>query len=1097
MISLLVFIVLNYVVILDCQLVEQFHIHGPSDLHKVAVDTYLEERKKNPQEDLGENSNIMKRARDHAIKRFSTKAENELLIRRTTPGDSNDNTALLQLPAPDVQGGYLAAAVSASSTGSELITTETISAMAVQIKEDIGLGAISKAGALPFGEDAGWIKFAEDKLKSDAQLDYQALLWELGSEVIETEQIRNGGLNMTNENILLENLNDWFIQKGGALKYLHPAVTQTDGYHVTASEDIESGEIIISTPIALTMCRISARNVVLPNKSKYLGEELKKTFEKNEVWGLTIFLLHEWYKETAGSGSKWGPLLRCLRLKSLSTPVIQSLRGTVAVQLLKRWNKDSDALRHYSTGIDGPCSPTTGVCKVKPLEKFADSRFDLHQIRWAYFVVQQHAVRIYHSATGKDFLALVPFADMLKKNIGSGGKVTLDLDGSVRVRVGSAYGTSQHIEIDPGNITDSELFMKYMTISDNNPHNFIKIPMPGALPEGSAMHGCLKMYDKKACRSDSQGSALQWKMKALSDWRKQMNLPPRLGELRLWATRLHLYGDDEEEQKRLSASNQLIAGLPISTDEVSAEDQLMMLGMARTTGEAAALVASGGRSSSSGGGGGGGTGLTVGDDGEFERPPPQLYTAPDPEEDPEAKRSMENLATLAVQVQTVISTGNLLWNATRAVLNQTRDFFQYGVLPGGGLDVLDDFLLKKLGLLSHCGVGGDMKLTSLAYTEKNSSSSSSTNSNENSTNVEFEELMSHANSPISKELMCAMRVHLLTENETHIFCPAEAKVWENNCQEVEFANYTAISLQNEIHVIAAFRSTVSQMLAAYPHTIELDRCGGVAFGDGHCDVELGTETDTMPESQLGPVMQAAIRLRLREKVLLSDVLSYLNDHEESTKNGTVKFQLDIKKAEREVADRRLIEHKKFIEEVERLANIRLPLASISVDMEGSSFNLTLVEGADLKQTVLDFCQKHNIGREYLEKLQKALKDRVVNPPVCTLMLGVVSPLGFRAILGLEEGKNSTVETGVFCSRNNITESECDKLQNRVAGRLNPLSYSRRVLVSLTADAPDGRKLQLVVREGEQHDLYQFVSDFFQYYKMPTASIDLMYNEVYK
>jgi hypothetical protein len=58
--------------------------------------------------------------------------------------------------------------------------------------------------------------------------------------------------------------------------------------------------------------------------------------------------------------------------------------------------------------------------------------------------------------------------------------------------------------------------------------------------------------------------------------------------------------------------------------------------------------------------------------GQKERPPPQLYTgndicfyiyflkqfiAPDPDEDPEAQKAMENLATLAAQVFTVISSG--------------------------------------------------------------------------------------------------------------------------------------------------------------------------------------------------------------------------------------------------------------------------------------------------------------------------------------------------------------------------------------------------------------------------------------------------------
>lgn len=96
------------------------------------------------------------------------------------------------------------------------------------------------------------------------------------------------------------------------------------------------------------------------------------------------------------------------------------------------------------------------------------------------------------------------------------------------------------------------------------------------------------------CVKGDKGSDLMWKIKTLSEWRKQMNLPPRLGDLRyyssiieacvmrfrMWATRLHLYGDDEEEQKKISSANQLLAGLPVSTDEIPAEEQLMLLGMA-------------------------------------------------------------------------------------------------------------------------------------------------------------------------------------------------------------------------------------------------------------------------------------------------------------------------------------------------------------------------------------------------------------------------------------------------------------------------------------------------------------------------------------
>ena len=46
-------------------------------------------------------------------------------------------------------------------------------------------------------------------------------------------------------------------------------------------------------------------------------------------------------------------------------------------------------------------------------------------------------------------------------------------------------------------------------------------------------------------------------------------------------------------------------------------------------------------------------------------------------------------------------------------------------------------------------------------------------------------------------------------------------------------------------------------------------------------------------------------------------------------------------------------------------------------------------------------------------------------------------------------------------------------------------------------APDTRKLQLIIREGEQHDLYQFVGDFFELYGMSANSVGGMVAEVNK
>lgn len=242
--------------------------------------------------------------------------------------------------------------------------------------------------------------------------------------------------------------------------------------------------------------------------------------------------------------------------------------------------------------------------------------------------------------------------------------------------------------------------------------------------------------------------------------------------------------------------------------------------------------------------------------------------APDPEEDPEAQKAMENLATLAAQLHNVISSGNVILNATRQVLNKTRDFFQNGVLPQGGLDELDDFLLKKIGMLSHCGFDVEMKVL---------------------------------NGTITKELICAMRVHLMNESEIHVFCPADAKVFHENCQNVEFMNYTAISETNELLVVQAFRETLLNILAAYPTTIEDD----LKF----------LQEQPINDENVGVIMYQAVRLRLREKELIQNTLAYLKEHEFNVRNGTIPFQLDLKRLERDEADRQERAHKEFIEEV--------------------------------------------------------------------------------------------------------------------------------------------------------------------------------------
>lgn len=892
--------------------VEEFQVHGPMDFHAKAMNTFLEMRRVNPKENMTMDSPFMQLANEHAERRMSKKPDAVFELRK--PGNAGVNAenqiegggAILQLPSPDGEEGakdsFLAAAVNSqnqASSGTELILPHEANAKAVKFNEEIGMGAISKTGALPMGGEGEWLDLAESKLKNDASLDYQALLWELGSASAEEAQNELGGLNITLENELLRNLEEWIVAGGGQLHFVKPNISST-GFSLLATENIHEADTVVSMPMKLIMCKQTARNVLIANKGKYLGDQLQKTFDKDELWGMTIFLLHEYYKEMAGKGSKWGPFIRTLRMRFLSTPVLQSLQGTTAAHLSNKWLKGSDKFMWWSVGSDGPCSPTTGICKTKPLEKAGESRFNIHQIRWAYWVVKQNAVKVKQMATGLQFIALIPYYNMMGKKLNGGGGITFGLDGTVSIHAGGVTEEGGAVSLHPGDYADSEFFLRYLSVPEElNANNEIRLKLPGAIPKGSKFHFCMKGSSKERnkdeCKASFKSESMFWKSKVLGEWRQTMGLPPRLQELRMWATRLHLYGG-KEEMDLLSNANQAIAGLPLPVDQMPAEEQLMLLGIARDVNEAAELTAPKRKE-----GGAGGHGVTdvmlssnTNSDGlPAERPPPQLYSAPDPEEDPEARRGMENLAMLALQAQNTLSAGADVLNVTKFVLNQTRDFFMHGVLPQAGLDELDLFLLKKIGMLAHCGFENDMKITTGNVTD---------------------------------ELMCAMRVHLMNESEIHVFCPKDARVWEENCMNVEFMNFTAISENNERNVVTALRSSIFSLLASYPTTRQEDQ-------EIIDDYLKGKSTEGIDDdSALGAIAYSAVQLRAREKDILLSALDFLDGHEKAIENGTVPFQLELKAEERVAADLAAEEHKKYVAEIQRRSLITPELAFLEVDM---------------------------------------------------------------------------------------------------------------------------------------------------------------------
>ena len=111
---------------------------------------------------------------------------------------------------------------------------------------------------------------------------------------------------------------------------------------------------------------------------------------------------------------------------------------------------------------------------------------------------------------------------------------------------------------------------------------------------------------------------------------------------------------------------------------------------------------------------------------------------------------------------------------------------------------------------------------------------------------------------------------------------------------------------------------------------------------------------------------------------------------------------------------------------------------------------------------------------------------------------MVVPTGHRRILGIPQGVNVTLETHIFCNKYDVMSyDQCDGVLARVRKIVDVPrdKYIRRVILTVPINSPDGRTLTLVIREGEQHDLKQLVTDFFELYRMPFESIDGMVAEV--
>merc|ERR1711998_692440 len=113
-------------------------------------------------------------------------------------------------------------------------------------------------------------------------------------------------------------------------------------------------------------------------------------------------------------------------------------------------------------------------------------------------------------------------------------------------------------------------------------------------------------------------------------------------------------------------------------------------------------------------------------------------------------------------------------------------------------------------------------------------------------------------------------------------------------------------------VIQAFRSTLTTMLSVFSTSIDEDK-DILRQYDSNKDKKR-TET-TEDSSNFGPLFYHAVRLRLREKILIQSAIDYLDHYQLSIHAGQVEFQLEMKLKQREEED---LAEKKRIEFMEKV-----------------------------------------------------------------------------------------------------------------------------------------------------------------------------------
>ncbi len=622
--------------------------------------------------------------------------------------------------------------------------------------------------------------------------------------------------------------------------------------------------------------------------------------------------------------------------------------------------------------------------------------------------MRRHAVWVKKPRTGKKILSLVPYAHLLRHRGSGGGSIDLGLDTVIRVTVGQNHAVGDKVGLDLDSYSDFEQLLRFHKVPEDEQNQFNRIHV--RLPGSKGI--------------DVEDVFFEWT--SMKEWRRAMKMPPKQSDLWRIANKLHLFGEewDEDEQKAISGSNAILSKLPLPVDMVPAEEQLMLLGMA-STGEEAALIVSGGRSS--------GPTDTI----------PQLYTAPDPEDDERAAKAIEEMADCMLQLQESVAVGHTDPSVLK-VINESRAFFETGVQPRRGLDDVDKFLMRKKTLMDNCGNRSDHWA---------------------------------AVNGVSQEFLCAVRIHMLNESDLDVVCPAQlGAFWSDDGKRCEGGGFNwtrPISEENENQTLTTIKGTLETLLDEYPSSSEEEEA-------------LLSDFDFESEE---PLRHQAILVRHRERILLMNSISKLERQLEQLSN--MSYQI-TEVREREAERLRLkAERERFRENAVAEYHRRDAIVEFPIDLGKGrgSINFTIREGDSLEREAKRFGEANGLNGGGVRELVRMARGEAkrANHPTVIFTHPVILANGTRVVFRLRQKDNGTEEVFKFCAVWNMTDPVCNFLRNNLAPHVEK-HFTDPVLVSVPFDSPDGRRIRIEPRQGQQHDLNQFARDFATASRLPESSV---------